>query len=538
MSESRAKKFYEELKRRKVIRVAIAYVIVSWIIVEAASVMFPELLLPEWSVRLVIAMVLVGFPIALTLAWAFDITPDSGPPAKESDLAALPEPAEPPGAANDTVTIDSIAVLPFVNLSNDAENEYFSDGMSEELLNLLCKLPQLTVASRTSSFSFKGKNTDILTIAGQLHVDVVLEGSVRRSGDRVRITAQLIDGRSDRHLWSGNYDRELNDVFAVQDEIANNIVDALKLSLTPEQKQSIRRSAATDNVGAYDFYLRGRHYIERGDVDLGQQMFEKAIELDENYALAWAGAADCHSWRCMWYASAGSSLQQSDYCSRRALELAPGLAEAHASRCYSAVANTNYEIAEAEFKAAIALDPQLYEAYYFGGRAYFAQQRFREAADAFEQAAKIRPDDVTAASLRATALKALGESGELRLAWQHSIEVAERYLALNPDDALAWSRAAHDVINSGDTEKGLEWAERAYAISPSIVRYNVACAYMVTGNRERALDLLEEHARSGAVNVDWLLSDSDWSEAGDDPRFTAIVDLARRKTTATETGNT
>ena len=195
----------------------------------------------------------------------------------------------------------SVAVLPFLNLSKDPDNEYFSDGMSEELLNLLCKLPQLTVASRTSSFSFKGKDVDLGTVAKQLGVDVILEGSVRRSDDRVRITAQLIDGRSDRNLWSETYDRELKDVFAVQDEIAQNIVHALELSLSPAQQLSIQKQVVTDIMDAYDFYLRGRYFIERGDIDSGQQMFEKAIELDGDYVLAWAGAADCHSWRCMWY---------------------------------------------------------------------------------------------------------------------------------------------------------------------------------------------------------------------------------------------
>lgn len=532
MPSSPLKRFYSELKRRKVIRVAIAYVIVSWVIVEAASVMFPELLLPDWSVRLLIALIAAGFPVALVLAWAFDIQPDSGqepePELASEDRALTVVSTTDAAEHKESDGIDSIAVLPFVNLSNEPENEYFSDGMSEELLNLLCKLPQLTVASRTSSFSFKGKDTDIVTIARQLHVDVVLEGSVRRSGERVRITAQLIDGRSDRHLWSGNYDRELNDVFAVQDEIAKNIVDALKLSLTPEQQQSICRPAATDNIDAYDFYLRGRYFVERGDVDSGQKMFEKAIELDESYALAWAGAADCHSWRCMWYESAGSSLELSEQCSRKALELAPQLAEAHASRLYSAVANSNFAEAETEFKAAIELDPQLYEAYYYVGRAYFAQGRFREAADAFQQAGTIRPQDVTAATLRATALRGLGESEEWREARRHSIEIAERYLALNPDDALAWSRVAHDLINDGRVEKGLEWAERAYSINPSLCRYNVACAYMVAGVKDRALDLLEEHARAGAVNVDWLLKDSDWEAVKDDPRFLSIVELARK----------
>ena len=524
MPESRIRRFYNELKRRKVIRVAVAYLVVAWLLVEIASVIFPELFLPDWSVRLVIALLVIGFPIALVLAWAFDIKPDRGPAElskPEQEPAALPGPP---------ITVDnfrSVAVLPFLNLSDNPENEYFSDGMSEELLNLLCKLPQLTVASRTSSFSFKGKDADIATIADQLRVDVVLEGSVRRSGNRVRITAQLIDGRSDRHLWSGNYDRELTDVFEVQDEIANNIVDALMLSLTPEERQAIRRQARTENMEAYDFYLRGRAFVEKGDVDSGQLMFEKAIEVDENYALAWAGAADCHSWRCMWYEDSGDSHERSESCSLQALQLAPDLAEAHASRCYSMVATDRYDEAETEFKAAIALDPQSYEAHYYVGRAYYSQGKFRQAADAFQRAGTIRPDDVTAATLRSTALKALGESAEFEQARRHALEVSERHLALNPDDALAWSRAANDLINDGQIEKGLEWAERAYAIKPAVCRYNVACANMIAGKKERAFELLEKHARAGAVDIDWISNDSDWDEVRDDAEFQAIVELAR-----------
>jgi len=245
MAKSPISNFYQELKRRKVIRVAIVYVVVAWIIVEAASVMFPGLLLPEWSVRLVIGLAILGFPIALVMAWAIELTPDG----LKSDSAAR-QAAEDKAVAdttekNEKGSFDSIAVLPFLNLSNDPDNEYFSDGMSEEILNLLCKVPQLTVASRTSAFSFKGKDVDMGTVAKQLDVDVILEGSVRRSNDRVRITAQLIDSRSDRHLWSETYDRELKDVFAVQDEIARSIVNALELNLSPRVQRYILQRAAT-----------------------------------------------------------------------------------------------------------------------------------------------------------------------------------------------------------------------------------------------------------------------------------------------------
>ena len=527
MTQSPLTRFYQELKRRKVIRVAVVYGVVAWLIVEIASVMFPGLLLPEWSVRLVIALAIIGFPIALVLAWALELTPEGV--RIESAAVEVPEqkPADELDQSTEKEGFKSVAVLPFLNLSNDPDNEYFSDGMSEELLNLLCKLPQLTVASRTSSFSFKGKDVDMGTVAKQLGVDVILEGSVRRSNDRVRITAQLIDGRTDRNLWSETYDRELKEVFAVQDEIAQNIVNALELSLSPAQQLSIQKQVVTEVMDAYDFYLRGRYFIERGDIDSGQQMFEKAIELDGDYVLAWAGAADCHSWRCMWYKRSPQSMQKADECSLKALQLAPNQAEAHASRSYALAMNGKYDEAEAEFMSAIKLDPQLYEAYYYAGRAYFANGKFRQAADTFAQAAAIRPDDVTAAALTATSLRSVGTEEEIKAACEHSIEVAERYLVLNPDDALALSRIANDLIFLGETEKGIKWAERAYSINPGVCRYNVACASMVSGNTERALDLLEEHAKKGGVHADWLEADSDWDGVRDHPRYKAILELAR-----------
>jgi adenylate cyclase len=529
MPQSPIIRFYRELKRRKVIRVAIVYTVVTWLIVEISSVMLPELLLPEWSVRLVIVLALIGFPIALVLAWAFELTPDGAQVQSKPAESEESEPVAEPDAPQPGDGIHSVAVLPFMNLSNDPENEYFSDGMSEELLNLLCKLPQLTVASRTSSFSFKGKNVDMSTVAKQLGVDVILEGSVRRSDGRVRITAQLIDARSDRHLWSENYDRELKDVFAVQDEIARNIVEALEISLSPAQRLSIKKLVSTRDTDAYDYYLRGRYFVERGDVDSGQSMFEKAIELDDGYALAWAGTADCHSWRCMWYQGSPESLRLADECSLKALQLAPDLAEAHASRSYALTINGKYAEAEAQYKAAIELDPQLYEAYYYAGRAYFAQGKFRQAVEAFKQSADIRPDDVTAAALTGTALRAIGSSDEWREACRHSIEVAENYLSLNPDDALARSRMANDLIALGETEKGLEYAERAYLLDPNNCRYNVACANMVAGNTERALDLLEEHAKTGGVHAAWAEQDADWEPVRDLPRFKAILEVARHQ---------
>jgi len=229
----------------------------------------------------------------------------------------------------------------------------------------------------------------------------------------------------------------------------------------------------------------------------------------------------------MWYEDSPESLQKADECSLKALQLAPNLAQAHVSRGYALTLNGKYAEAEAGFKAAIELDPQLYEAYYYAGRAYFAQGKLRQAADAFAQAIVIRPDDVTAASLRSTSLKTVGTPDEIDKACRHSIEVAERYLILNPDDALALSRVANDLIYLGEIEKGLEWAERAYSLSPNVCRYNVACANILAGKTERALELLKEHAKAGAVHVDWLEQDGDWDSVRDHPQYQAILEIAR-----------
>jgi adenylate cyclase len=262
------------LLRRRVIRVAAVYIVVGWIIIEVAATVLPPLGLPGWAITLVIALIALGFPIAVAMGWMFDIGPHGvertppaagpggeqpagygGPPAARAQGDGLP------GHVGDfTGDRLSIAVLPFVNLSGDIDNEYFSDGISEEILNLLTKLPQLKVASRTSSFFFKGKEIDIPTVAAKLRASAILEGSVRRAGTRVRITAELIDARSDSHLWSEIYDRELADVFAIQEDIARSIVDALQVTLSPKERRSIQYVATAD-VQAYDAYLRGRIYF-------------------------------------------------------------------------------------------------------------------------------------------------------------------------------------------------------------------------------------------------------------------------------------
>ncbi|MGH8123679.1 MAG: tetratricopeptide repeat protein, partial [Rudaea sp.] len=340
---------YAELRRRRVIRVAAMYAIAGWVVIEVASTMLPGLKLPDWTVTFVIALVVLGFPIAVVMGWMFDIGPHGvertasiGEVAEVKPItpAAVPAPSSagpsievPKPQARTETDRHSIAVLPFVNMSGDVDNEYFSDGIAEEILNLLTKLPQLKVSSRTSSFVFKGKEANIRTVAKELEVGAVLEGSVRRAGDHVRITAQLIDAESDSHLWSETYDREMKDVFAIQDDIARSIAEALQVALGPKERRALQNIATADPQ-AYDFYLKGRKYLyafTRRDFLHAISMFERAIELDPRYALAYAGMADAYSMLYRYAEATPRKLQLAEQASQRAIELDPESAEAHTS---------------------------------------------------------------------------------------------------------------------------------------------------------------------------------------------------------------
>jgi serine/threonine protein kinase len=284
--------------------------------------------------------------------------------------------------------VKSIAVLPFTNTSADPENEYFTDGMAEEIINALSKIKSLGVASRTTTFGFKGTTEDIREIGKKLQVQAVLEGSVRRMGNKIRVSAQLINVLNGLQLWSDRYDREMEDVFAIQDEIAQNIVKALRIVLSEEEKKAVEKvsKVSTDNVQAYDYYLRGRtffHQHRRTSMEFARQMFTRAIEVDPNYARAYAGIADCCSILFMYFDARESNLKQAEKASQKALELDPDLAEAHTARGLAFSLTHKYEEAAAEFETAMRLDPKLYEAPYFYGRAYISQGRTFESAPLF-----------------------------------------------------------------------------------------------------------------------------------------------------------
>jgi TolB-like protein/Flp pilus assembly protein TadD len=425
-------------------------------------------------------------------------------------------------------TVKSIAVLPFTNTSNDPENEYFTDGMAEEIINALSKIKSLGVASRTSTFALKGTTEDIRAIGKRLEVSAVLEGSVRKMGNKIRVSAQLINVMNGLQLWSERYDREIEDVFAIQDEIAQNIVKALRVVLSEDEKKAIEK-VATGNVQAYDYYLRGRtffHQHRRTSLEFARKMFTRAIEVDPNYARAYAGIADCCSILFMYFDAREANLKQADKASQTALDLDPDLAEAHSARGLSYSLSKRYEQAEAEFEIAMKLDPKLYEAPYFYGRACLAQGKSYEAAPLFEKAAAIRPEDYQATTFLATAYTAQGRIGEASKASRRAITAIEKWLDINPDDARALNIGATIWSNLGETEHALDWAKRSLDIDPEDPQllYNVACVYAIEGRKEDALRCLEEAIDKGYGHREWIEHDSDLNSLRSDNRFKALLD--------------
>ena len=384
---SRSMAFFSELKRRRVGKVAIGYGAVAWMVTEASSVVMPALRLPEWTVTFVVVFLMVGFPVAMIMAWVFDVGPQGikrTAPLRD-ETASMQVRLRVAYAAVVLLLMaglgyllyerglgramagerhGSIAVLPFTNLSGDASKDYFSDGMSEELLNLLARVPGLQVASRTSAFAYKGRNVDIRQVGKDLGVETVLEGSVRQAGDQVRITAQLIDTETGFHLWSDTYDRQLADIFQVQDEIAGAIVDRLRIQLAPEDQQLAQRTRApTQNVEAYELYLQGRAvWKKRGEENLKRaiELYQSALARDPAFARAHAALASAY------VVMAGYTKEQGDEkkfnpmaetSARQALVLEPNIGEAHAVLAQINADRGDFLDAESGFFFAISLEP-------------------------------------------------------------------------------------------------------------------------------------------------------------------------------------
>lgn len=434
-----------------------------------------------------------------------------------------------PAAAKPITDRPSVVVLPFNNMSGDPEQEYFSDGITEDIITDLSKISGLFVVARNTAFTFKGKAVRIHELCDELGVRFVLEGSVRKAGARVRVTAQLINGADGGHVWADRFDRELTDIFAIQDEITHAIVEQLKVKLLPQEKKSIAQ-APTDNMEAYTYYLRGRQFLHRHSktyYQLARRMFTKAVELDSLYARAYAGIADCDSFLFLHY-HVDVPVAAILATSSRAIELESGLAEAHAS--YGLALSLAERTAEAmvEFERAIALDPNSFEAHYFYGRTCFAQNKLERAAQLCERAAELKPDDYQAPAMLCMIYPSIGRLGEREGAARVCVERAQAELLLHPENPRPAYLGATALIALEEFDRSREWLARALAIDPDdlLTQYNAACVHARLGDHEVAFDLLEKllpHANHETKS--WVKVDSDFESLRALPRYQQVLRL-------------
>jgi len=424
----------------------------------------------------------------------------------------------------------SVAVLPFVNMSGDPEQEYFSDGITEDIITDLSKVSGLFVVARNTVFTYKGKTVEVPEVAKRLGVNFILEGSVRKAGSRVRVTGQLISAKDGGHVWADRYDRDLTDIFAIQDEITHAIVEQLKVKLLPQEKKNIAQ-APTDNVEAYTYYLRGRQFMQRhsrSNYQLARRMFARAVELDPLYARAYAGIADCDSFLFLHYqlpAGVDSILATSG----KALSLDDRVAEAHASRGLALSLGRRYHESTEEFERAIALDPNSFEAHYFYARACVTQGKLERAAPLFERAAENKPDDYQSLCLLIQVYRSLGRPRDSENAARRGIERAKNELMVHPENARPAYLGAAALVAVGEKEQAREWASRALSIDPDdvLTQYNIACVYSQMGDIEQAFDLLERllpHAGQ-ELRRGWIKYDSDLDPLRSHPRYQKILEI-------------
>ena len=431
----------------------------------------------------------------------------------------------------------SICVLPFANMSGDAEQEYFSDGISEDIITDLSKVSALEVSSRNSAFTFKGKAIKVTDVARELNVDHVLEGSVRKVANRVRITAQLIDGATGNHLWAERYDRDLTDIFALQDEISEAIVQALKLQLLPEEKKAIERRG-TDSAEAYDLYLMARQYKWFGNFSVSQnetiiRLASRAVEIDPAYAHAWALIG---SSQASLRARFGRSDIDGSAAVERALALDPDLAEAHAAKAGILRGEGRYDEAWQEAAIALRLDAQSHEANYAAAGVCFSQGRIADAIPFWKQSEASAKSDVSSPAMLVTCYTALGDSEGARRAARTTVARAEAILAQDRSNGMAMGYGAGSLAVLGEADRCRDWIRRALLIDPDNqnMRYNFACDLGThLGDLEGALGLLGPYlAQVTPSDLVWAKVDPDMDAVRDDPRFQAMIAAAEARLAA------
>lgn len=428
-------------------------------------------------------------------------------------------------APNDR-TANSIAVLPFVDMSPTRDQDYFCEGVADELINALTHIDGLRVASRSSSFQFSGSAVDLRAAGARLGVETVLEGSVRKAGDRLRVTVQLINVADGYHRWSERYDRTLEDVFAIQDDIAASVAETLRGILSPEEKEALSRPEAS--VEAYDYFLRGRHQYmrhSRAGFDAALPLLDRAIEFDPSYAPAFALKAAIHGWIVEWWGGGQADFEAADRASAKAIDLAPDLAEAHAGRGFVLSLRNEYEESAKVFEQAIALNPNSFEAHYLYARMCFGWGKIERSAELFKAAGAASQEDFQCMVLLGQSLRVLGREEESKAANREGIRRAERILELDPTDARSLSLGANALHDDGQHDRAMRWSNRGLELYPDdlSVLLNGSCLRARMGLKDEAIELLERVFDRGYGKKDWVEHDPDYDSLRDDPRFQAMM---------------
>jgi len=509
----RSRGLFAELRRRNVFKVATVYLIASWFLIQVAETIFPVLQLPEWTVTFVVVVLAILFPIAAIFAWAFELTPEGLKRSGDVDPAESITPATghkinyliigilvvavaflvftrghdfgTSGLSGDrtgqgaSAVAQSIAVLPFVNMSDDKDNEYFSDGLSEELLNVLAQVDGLRVAARTSSFHFKGTNEDLRSVAAKLGVNHVLEGSVRKSGNRIRVTAQLIKADDGFHLWSDTYDYQMDDVFRIQDEISLAVVDALKVNLLGEDRKRLTKRATT-NVEAHNLYLRGRQFLHLRtleSIEQAEKLFEQAVRMDPNYALAYSGLSDSITLLSTNHAvmPAETAYERTSPLLERAMGLDPDSAEVWASKGLAEMNVRHLDTAEAALKRSMELNPSYAPAYlWYASVVSDSPDRVEEAIEILRKTLEIDPLSRVAQNNIASNYLELGRYDEAAEQWRRLVTLDPDY----PTGYLGLYTLNRNVFFRLD--EAHRWLMKGYEVSERDVRTTIRFVWLYT----------------------------------------------------------
>jgi len=575
--------FFAELKRRNVYKVAVAYAVVGWLLVQIATQVFPFFEIPNWGVRLIVLAIVIGFPIALVIAWAFESTPQGIKRTEAADAAGEHSHGKTwiyvavigaalsiglfflgrytvgnnSSASPTALPEKSIAVLPFDNQNRDPNTDYLCDGIPESIINSLSELPKLRVMSRNSAFHYKGKDVDAQTVAKQLKVQTVLIGRLRQLGDALSINVELIDGQDNSQIWGQQYNRKVADVFAVQEEIANQVSDKLRLKLTGAERQALSKRP-TENLKAFQYYIQARSYVHRGagdDMLKAVRYCEDAIKEDSNYALAYAGLADAYAYLgARSYIAPIEGRRKAEEAARKALALDENLAEAHAAlgQVYIYFSPSNFVLGDQEIRRAIEISPSFAFAHFFLGLSLSRQGRLDESLQEYLTARGLDPMASDIARGVAIpyylkrdypkALELLRQSNDFGPPFSHTWEIGAYIQNRQFGEALAELEKAERerkddpivIYSKGmlfaaqdKRDEALQIIKKLQAMSgPDLAEAQyIARIYAALNDKESALTWLERGLATGAIGF-FYKDDPMWDSIRSEPRFQEVVQKA------------